>query len=41
MYVNVKMIPFETAPKMGEKGIKKWGGGELKYDIFNVLKALL
>jgi hypothetical protein len=29
MYVNVKMIPVETIPGMGEKGVKEecvWGG---------------
>jgi hypothetical protein len=34
MYVNGKMIPAETIPGMGEKGLKEnGGGGEFKYDI--------
>jgi hypothetical protein len=38
MYVNVKVIPVETIPGMGEEGIKKSSGGsELKYDIFDPL----
>jgi hypothetical protein len=38
MYVNAKMIPVETIPRMGEGGIKKHsGGGEIKYDIFDTL----
>jgi hypothetical protein len=37
MYVNVKMIPFETISEMG-RGIKESGGeGEFKYDIFDTL----
>jgi hypothetical protein len=35
MYVNGKMIPVETVPGMGERGINENGGGvEFKYDIF-------
>jgi hypothetical protein len=38
MYVNGKMIPAETIPKMGEEGIKENDGGdELKYDILEEL----
>jgi hypothetical protein len=39
MYVNAKMIPVETIPGMGgERGIKENnGGGELKYDKFDIL----
>jgi hypothetical protein len=34
MYVNRKMIPVETTPGMGEKGIKENdGGNEFSYDI--------
>jgi hypothetical protein len=32
------MRPVETIPGMGAGGIKEnYGGGELKYDIFNIL----
>jgi hypothetical protein len=38
MYVNGKMIPLETIPGMGRRGIKERGGrGEFKYDIFDIL----
>jgi hypothetical protein len=38
MYVNAKMIPVETIPRIGRRGIKKNdGGGEFKYDIFDTL----
>jgi hypothetical protein len=41
MYVNGKMIPAETIPGMG-RGIKySSGGGESKYDIFDILYELL
>jgi hypothetical protein len=31
VYINRKMIPFETIPGIG--GIENDGGGEFKYDI--------
>jgi hypothetical protein len=35
MYVNAKMIPAETVPRIGEGGMKESnGGGKFKYDIF-------
>jgi hypothetical protein len=39
MYVNGKMIPVETILGMGEGGIRENddGGGEFKYDIFDML----
>jgi hypothetical protein len=38
MYVNRKMRPVETIPGMGRGGIKEnGGGGEFKYDIFDIL----
>jgi hypothetical protein len=38
MYVNGKMIPVETIPRMREEGIKENSGeGEFKYDIFDTL----
>jgi hypothetical protein len=38
VYVNAKMIPFETIPGMEEGDIKEsGGGGEFKYDIFDTL----
>jgi hypothetical protein len=38
MYVNGKITPIETIPGMGEGKIKKnGGGGEFKYDIFDIL----
>jgi hypothetical protein len=38
MYVNAKMIPVETFPRIGERGIKESsGGGKFKYDIFDTL----
>jgi hypothetical protein len=37
MYVNGKMKPVETIPGM-EGGIKESnGGGEFKYDVFDIL----
>jgi hypothetical protein len=33
MYINEKMRPVETSPKMGGKRIKNDGGGEFNYDI--------
>jgi hypothetical protein len=37
MYVNGKMRPVETIPGMGGGGMKESsGGGEFKYDIFNI-----
>jgi hypothetical protein len=36
------MIPIETIPVMREEEIKEnGGGGEFKYDIFDILKELL
>jgi hypothetical protein len=38
MYVNGKMIPVETIPRMRKGQIKENdGGGEFKYDIFDIL----
>jgi hypothetical protein len=38
MSVNGKMRPVETAPGLGEGEIRKNdGGGEFKYDIFDIL----
>jgi hypothetical protein len=39
MYVNGKMKPVETIPKMegGEGQRRMTGWGELKYDIFDIL----
>jgi hypothetical protein len=38
MYTNGKMICVETFPGMGEEWVKKnGGGGEFKYDIFDIL----
>jgi hypothetical protein len=38
MFVSGKMIPGETTPGMGEKTVKENnGGGELKYDILDIL----
>jgi hypothetical protein len=39
MHANGKMIPAETVPGMGgRRGMKKnGGGGEFKYDIFDIL----
>jgi hypothetical protein len=38
MYVNGKMNPAETTPGMGKGEIKENdGGGEFKYDIFEIL----
>jgi hypothetical protein len=36
------MIPVQTIPGMGGEGIKEnGGGGEFKYDIFDILLELL
>jgi hypothetical protein len=40
MYVNGKMISIETIPEMGEGKIKE-NGGELMYDVFDILQELL
>jgi hypothetical protein len=38
MYINGKMRPVETIPRMGEGNIKKNdGGGEFNYHIFDIL----
>jgi hypothetical protein len=38
MYVNRKMIPVETIPRIGGKGIKENDGRDkVKYDIFDML----
>jgi hypothetical protein len=38
MYVNGKMRPVETFQELEEEGIKENdGGGELNYDIFDIL----
>jgi hypothetical protein len=39
MYVNTKMIPAETVTEWGGGGgrVKGNGGGEFKYDIFDIL----
>jgi hypothetical protein len=38
MYVNGKMISVETIPGMGGGEMKEnGGGGEFKYDIFDLL----
>jgi hypothetical protein len=38
MYVNAKMIPFETIPGIGSVGIKDRGGrGGFKYYMFDTL----
>jgi hypothetical protein len=38
IYVNRKMIPVETIPRMGGGWIKESdGGGEFNYDIFVIL----
>jgi hypothetical protein len=38
MYENGKMIPVETIPGMGARGIKEnEGGGEFRYAIFDIL----
>jgi hypothetical protein len=37
MYVNGKMRPVETIPRMGGRKIKDNGeGSEFKYDIFHI-----
>jgi hypothetical protein len=39
MYVNGKMRPVETIPRMGGGGIKENdGGGEFTYDIRSFVK---
>jgi hypothetical protein len=36
MYVNAKIIPVETVPRIrGEQIKESGGGGEFKYDIFD------
>jgi hypothetical protein len=35
MYVNAKMVPFETNSGMGCMIKEYGGGGEYKYDIFD------
>jgi hypothetical protein len=38
MFVTGKMRPVETIPGMGGRSIKEnGGGGEFKYDIFDIL----
>jgi hypothetical protein len=38
MYINTKMIPVETVPGLrGRKMKESRGGGEFKYDIFDIL----
>jgi hypothetical protein len=38
MYVNGKVVPVESFPRMVEGGIKENGGeDEIKYNIFNIL----
>jgi hypothetical protein len=43
MYVNGKMTSVETIPGIGRGGrIKEnGGGGEFKYDIFDILLSIL
>jgi hypothetical protein len=42
VYVNGKMIPLETIPRMGERGMKEnVGRGKFKYDIFDMFSELL
>jgi hypothetical protein len=42
MFVNGKMIPVETIPGIRGGDIKEnGGGGEFKYDIFDILKEFL
>jgi hypothetical protein len=42
MYVNGKMRPVKTIPGIEGGMIKENdGGGEFKYDIFDILKELL
>jgi hypothetical protein len=37
MYANARMIPAKTAPGIREVGMKESsGGGEFKYDIFDI-----
>jgi hypothetical protein len=35
--VNGKMRPVETVPGMGERIKENDGGGEFKYDVFDIL----
>jgi hypothetical protein len=38
MYINAKMIPDKTIPRMRKVGLKdSSGGGEFKYDIYDLL----
>jgi hypothetical protein len=38
MYINAKMTPVETIPRIRGGGIKDRGGGdEFRYDIFDTL----
>jgi hypothetical protein len=37
MYINGKMILVETIPGMGGWTKENGGGGEFKYDIFDIL----
>jgi hypothetical protein len=42
MYINAKMRPVKTIPRMGERGRKESsGGGEFKYDIFDTWEEFL
>jgi hypothetical protein len=42
MYVNGKMRHVDTIPETGVWGIKEnGGGGEFKYDTFDILQELL
>jgi hypothetical protein len=43
MYVNERMIPVETLPRMegGRKVKENDGGVEFKFDIFDILQELL
>jgi hypothetical protein len=37
MHVNAKLIPVETVPEIGERGMKESSGrGEFKYDMFDI-----
>jgi hypothetical protein len=38
MYLNAKMIPVESVPRIRGGGVKEsTGGGEFKYDVFDIL----
>jgi hypothetical protein len=37
MYVNGKMMSVETVPGRGRRDKKNCGGGEFKYDVFDIL----